>query len=110
MDTLKGIELKPGMVLSDDKNNRAVVIPHKSSGIAFVSYDQCCSWSADLNMVLHGKLKEIRDIPKGSSLTDGELLWKETKYRINDGVELDEEQFQKEIMTYSGRQVRVRVI
>ena len=107
---IKGIELKPGMILSDDRNNRAIVIPHKSSGIAFVSYDQCCSWSADLNMVLYGKLKEIRDVPKGSSLTDGELLWKETKYRINDGVELDEEQFQKEIMTYSGKEVRVRVI
>lgn len=107
---IHGIELKPGMILSDDKGNRAVVIPHKSSGIAFVSYDQCCSWSADLNMVLYGKLKEIRDIPRGSSLTDGELLWKETKYRINDGVELDEEEFQKEIMSYSGREVRVRVI
>lgn len=107
---VKGIELKPGMVLSDDRNNRAVVIPHKSSEIAFVSYDQCCSWSANLNMVLYGKLKEIRDIPKGDSLTDGELLWKETKYRINDSIELDEEQFRKEIMTYSGREVRVRVI
>lgn len=107
---VKGIELKPGMILSDDKGKRVVVIPHKSSGIAFVAYDQCCSWSANLDMVLEGKLREIRDIPRGGSLTDGELLWKETKYRINDGVELDEEQFQKEIMTYSGREVRVRVI
>ena len=31
---VKGIELKPGMILTDDKINRAVVIPHKSSGIA----------------------------------------------------------------------------
>lgn len=107
---LKGIELKPGMILSDARNNRAVVIPHKSSGIAFVSYDQCCSWSADLNTVLYGKIKEIRDIPRGTSLTDGELLWKETKYRINDGVELDEEQFRKEIAAYTGKEVRVRVI
>ena len=107
---LKGIELKPGMILTDEKGNRAVVIPHKSSGIAFVAYDQCCSWSANLDMVLYGNIKEIRDIPRGSSLTDGELLWKETKYRINDGVELDEEEFQKEIMSYSGREVRVRVI
>ena len=107
---IHGIELKPGMILTDDKAKRAVVIPHKSSGIAFVAYDQCCSWSADLNMVLYGNIKEIRDIPRGSSLTDGELLWKETKYRINDGVELDEEEFQKEIMSYSGREVRVRVI
>ena len=107
---VKGIELKPGMVLSDDKGKRAVVIPHKGNGIAFVAYDQCCSWSINLNIVLDGELKEIRDIPKGSSLTDGKLLWKETKYRINDGVELDEEQFQKEIMTHSGREVRVRVI
>ena len=107
---LKGIELKPGMVLSDDKDNRAIVIPHKSSEIAFVAYDQCCSWSADLNMVLYGKLKEIRDIPRGGSLTDGEFLWRETKNRINDGVELDEEQFRKEIMTYSGKEIRVRVI
>ena len=107
---LKGIELKPGMILSDDKGKRAVVIPHKSSGIAFVAYDQCRSWSADLNMILYGKLKEIRDIPRGSSLTDGELLWKETKYSINGGAELDEEQFQKEIMAYSGKEVRVRVI
>ena len=107
---IHGIELKPGMILSDDKDNRAVVIPHKSSGIAFVAYDQCCSWSADLNMVLYGKLKEIRDVPKGDSLIDGELLWKETKYRINGGFELDEEQFRKEIMTYSGREVCVRVI
>ena len=107
---LKGIELKPGMILTDDKGKRVVVIPHKSSGIAFISYDQCCSWSSDLNMILYGKLKEIRDIPKGSSITDGELLWRETKYRINDGVELDEEQFRKEIMAFSGKEVRVRVI
>ena len=105
---IHGIELKPGMILSDDKGNRAVVIPHKSSGIAFVAYDQC--WSADLNMVLYGKLKEIRDIPRGRSLTDGELLGKETKYRINDGDELDEEEFRKEIAAYSGKEVRVRVI
>ena len=107
---LNGIELKPGMILTDDRDKRAVVIPHKSSGIAFVSYDNCCSWSANLDTVLYGNLKEIRDIPRGSSLTDGELLWRETKYRINDGVELDEEQFRKEIMTYSGKEVRVRVI
>ena len=107
---LKGIELKPGMILTDDKDKRVIVIPHKSSGVAFVSYDQCCSWSSNLNSVLTGELKEIRDIPRGGSLTDGELLWRETKYRINDGVELDEEQFRKEIMTYSGREVRVRVI
>ena len=107
---IHGIELKPGMILSDDKNNRAIVIPHKSSGIAFVSYDYCHSWSVNLNNVLRGKLKEIRDIPKGSSLTDGELLWKEVKYRINDGVELDEEQFRREIINYSGREIQVRVI
>ena len=107
---LKGIELKPGMILTDDEGKRVIVIPHKSSGIAFVSYDQCCSWSANLDIVLYGKLKEIRDIPRGSSLTDGELLWRETKYRINDGVELDEEQFRKEIMAFSGKEVRVRVI
>lgn len=107
---IHGVELKPGMILIDDKDKTTIVIPHKSSGIAFVSYDQYCSWSANLNMVLRGKLKEIRDIPRGNSLTDGELLWKETKYRINGGVELDEEQFRKDIMTYSGREVRVRVI
>lgn len=107
---IRGIELEPGMILTDEKDNRVVVIPHKSSGIAFVAYDKCCSWSANLNMVLDGKLKEIRGIPKGSSLTDGELLWKETKYRINDSVELDEEEFQKEIMKYSGKEIRVRVI
>jgi hypothetical protein len=107
---IHGIELKPGMVLTDDRGKNAVVIPHKSSGVAFVSYDQCCSWSANLDMVLYGNIKEIRDIPRGSSLTDGELLWKETKYRINDGVELNEEQFRKEIMTYTGKEVRVRVI
>lgn len=107
---INGIELKPGMILSDDRDNRAVVIPHKSNGIAFVSYNHSNSWSANLNTILYGKLKEIRDIPRGACLTDGELLWRETKYRINDGVELDEEEFQKEIVTYSGREVRVRVI
>lgn len=107
---LKGIELKPGMILTDDKGKRVVVIPHKSSGIAFVSYDQCCSWSANLDMVLYGKLREIRNFPRGGSLTDGELLWRETKYRINDGVELDEEQFRKDIIAYSGKEIRVRVI
>lgn len=107
---IHGIELKPGMILTDDKGKSAVVIPHKSSGVAFVSYDQYCSWSTDLNLVLYGELKEIRDIPRGGCLTDGELLWKETKYRINDGVELDEEEFRKEIAAYSGKEVRVRVI
>lgn len=107
---VQGIELKPGMILSDDKDNRAIVIPHKNNGIAFVSYDHCHSWSVNLNNILRGKLKEIRDIPRGNSLTDGELLWRETKYRINDGVELDEEQFRKEIINYSGREIRVRVI
>ena len=107
---LKGIEIKPGMVLIDDKGNRAVVIPHKNSEIAFVSYNHSSSWSVDLNSILYGKLKEIRDIPRGACLTDGEILWRETKYRINDGVELDEEEFRKEIMAYSGKEVRVRVI
>jgi hypothetical protein len=107
---IHGIELKPGMILTDDKGKSIIVIPHKSSGIAFVSYDQCCSWSANLDMVLDGELKEIRDIPRGGSLTDGELLWKETKYSINGGVELDEKQFRKEIAAYTGKEVRVRVI
>ena len=107
---IHGIKLKPGMILSDDKDNIAIVIPHKNSEIAFVSYDHCHSWSVKLNNVLRGKLKEIRDIPRGGSLTDGELLWKETKYRINDGVELDEEQFRKDIINYSGKEIRVRVI
>jgi hypothetical protein len=107
---IHGIELKPGMILTDDRGKNAVVIPHKSSGVAFVSYDQCCSWSANLDMVLYGNIKEIRDIPRGASLTDGVLLWKETKYRINDGIELDEEEFRKEIMAYTGKEVRVRVI
>ena len=107
---IHGIELKPGMILSDDKDNKAVVIPHESSGIAFVSYNHGHSWSTYLHTVLYGKLKEIRGIPRGSSLVDGELLWKETKYRINGGVELDEEQFRKDIMTYSGKEVCVRVI
>ena len=107
---IHGIELKPGMILIDDRDNKAVVIPHKSSGIAFVSYNHSNSWSAVLSNILYGKLKEIRDIPRGSSLTDGEILWRETKYRINDGVELDEEEFRKEIVAYSGREVRVRVI
>lgn len=107
---IHGVELKPGMILIDDKGNKAVVIPHKNSGIAFVSYNHSNSWSVDLNGVLHWKLKEIRNIPRGACLTDGELLWKDVKYRINDGIELDEEQFQKEIMTYSGKEVRVRVI
>lgn len=104
-----GIELKPGMVLSDNEGKKAIVIPHKSNGIAFVSYDQCCSWSSCLDMIL-GKLKEIRDIPRGSSISDGEILWREIKYRINDGIELNEEQFRKEIVTYSGRNVKVSVI
>lgn len=107
---VKGIELKPGMVLIDDNNNGFVVIPHKRNGIAFVSYNNCCSWSTNLDMVLCGELKEIRDIPRGDNLTDGKLLWRKTKYRINDGVELDEEQFLREIITYSGRNVKVSVI
>lgn len=107
---IHGIELKPGMILTDDKDNRAVVIPHKEQGIIFISYNHCHLWSFHLENVLDGKLKEIRDIPEGHSLADGKLLWRETKYRINGGFELDEEQFRKEIMTYSGREVRVRVI
>lgn len=107
---IHGIEIKPGMVLTDDKGSSVVVIPHKSSGIAFVSYDHCHSWSANLDMVLYGKLREIRNFPRGGSLTDGELLWKEVRYRINDGAELDEEEFRKEIAAYTGKEVRVRVI
>jgi hypothetical protein len=107
---IHGIELKPGMILTDDKGKSIIVIPHKNRGIAFVSYEQCCSWSVNLDMVLDGELKEIRDIPRGGSLTDGELLWKETKYSINGGVELDEKQFRKEIAAYTGKEVRVRVI
>lgn len=107
---IHGIELKPGMILTDDKDNRAVVIPHKEQGIAFISYNSSRLWSFYLDNILDGKLKEIRDIPRGACLTDGELLWKETKYRINGGFELDEEQFRKEIIAYSGKEVRVRVI
>lgn len=106
---LKGIVLKPGMILIDHLKHRAVVIPHKKYGIAFVSYDQPCAWSEHLDSIITGELKEIRDVPEGSSLVGGKLLWKEAKYRINEGVELNEEQFLKEIRTYSGK-IQVEVI
>lgn len=110
MDTLKGIELKPGMILIDHLNHRAVVIPHKKFGVAFVAYDKSCSWSENLNNVIFTReLKEIRDVPEGSSLVDGKLLWKSAKYRINEGCELNEEQFLKEIRTYTGK-IQVEVI
>lgn len=109
MDTLEGIKFKPGMILIDHLKHRAVVIPHKKFGVAFVSYDKSCSWSERLDNIITGELKEIRDAPEGSSLVDGKLLWKSAKYRINGGVELNEEQFLKEIRTYSGR-INVEVI
>ena len=107
--TVKGVELKPGMILIDHLKHRAVVIPHKKYGIAFVSYDQPCSWSENMDNIITGELKEIRDAPEGSSLVDGKLLWKSVKYRINGGIELNEEQFLNEIRTYSGR-VNIEVI
>lgn len=106
---VKGVELKPGMILIDHLKHRAVVIPHKKYGIAFVSYDQACSWSERMDNIITGELKEIRDAPEGSSLVDGKLLWKSVKYRINGGIELNEEQFLNEIRTYSGR-VNIEVI
>lgn len=106
---VKGVELKPGMILIDHLKHRAVVIPHKKHGIAFVSYDQACSWSERMDNIITGELREIRDAPEGNSLVDGKLLWKSAKYRINGGTELNEEQFLKEIRTYSGR-VNVEVI
>lgn len=106
---VKGIEIKPGMILIDHLKHRAVIIPHKKFGVAFVSYDQSCSWSENLDNIITGELREIRDAPEGSSLVDGKLLWKSAKYRINGGCELNEEQFLKEIRTYSGR-VNVEVI
>lgn len=106
---VKGIELKPGMILTDDRNRKVIVIPHKKYGVAFVSYEQAGSWSENLDIILTGKLKEIRDIPEGSSLVDGKLLWKSANYRINEGIMLNEEQFLKEIRTYSG-EVRVKII
>lgn len=106
---VKGVELKPGMILIDHLKHRAVVIPHKKFGVAFVSYDQACSWSERMDNIITGELREIRDAPEGSSLVDGKLLWKSAKYRINGSTELNEEQFLKEIRTYSGR-VNVEVI
>lgn len=106
---LKGIELKPGMVIISASSDKAVVIPHKQCGIAFVSYSHSKLWSPCLENVLSGDIKEIRDIPSGRSLVDGNLLWREAKYRINGGVELNEEQFLKEIRTYSGK-TQVEVI
>lgn len=100
--TVHGIELKPGMILSDDKNNRAIVIPHKKYGVAFVSYSQSGSWSERLDTILTGELKEIRDIPEGSSLVDGKLLWKASKYRINGSPIMDEQEFLDAIRTFKG--------
>ena len=107
--TVHGIELKPGMILSDDKNNRAIVIPHKKYGVAFVSYERSGSWSEILNNILTGKLKEIRDIPEGSSLVDGKLLWRDSKYRINGSIVMDEQEFLNTIRTFKGN-ILVEVI
>lgn len=79
-----GIWLEPGMVLSDINNEHAIVIPHKDYGIAFVSYSYNNSWATCLDNILKGELKEIRDIPRGNSITDGELLWKKLEFKVND--------------------------
>lgn len=79
-----GIWLEPGMVLSDSNNEHAIVIPHKDHGIAFVSYSHNKSWSICLDNILKGELKEIRDIPRGFAIIDGELLWKKLEFKVTD--------------------------
>lgn len=79
-----GIWLEPGMVLSDINNEHVIVIPHKEHGIAFVSYSSNNEWSICLDNTLKGELKEIRDIPRGNSIIDGELLWKKLEFKVTD--------------------------
>lgn len=82
---IHGIWLEPGMVLSDN-TKYVIVIPHKEQGIAFMSYNYNSLWSFYLDNILDGKLKEIRDIPRGSSITDGELLWKKLEFKVTDYI------------------------
>lgn len=80
---LHGIELKPGMVLQNDNNDVAVVIPHQTCGIAFVSHNLAHSWSTRLNTVV-SNVSIIRECPCGDGLTDGKILWRNMKFEVKD--------------------------
>lgn len=91
---LNGIELKPGMVLQNDNNDVAIVIPHQTCGIAFVSYNNSNSWSTRLESVI-SKVSIIRDFPCEYGITDGKILWRNMKFEVKDshGVHtMDKEQ------------------
>ena len=91
---LHGIELKPGMVLQNGNNDVAVVIPHETCGIAFVSYNNSCNWSTRLDSVIKN-VTFIREHPCEDGLTDGKVLWRDMVFEVKDcrGIhKMDKEQ------------------
>lgn len=97
---LNGILLEPGMSIEDNSGKIAIVIPHKTSYIAFVSYSDKSCWSLNLKSVLRGDIKTICDIPSDFSI-DGDVLWEAKEVILNNQPSSKEEIIEK-IRNYSG--------
>lgn len=79
MVKIHDIKIKPGMVITTTNNYFWVVFPTEK-GLAVISYETN-SWYLIDNFINHYKEKiiSIRDLSKGTRLSEGNILWKKPK-------------------------------
>lgn len=79
MVKIHGIEIKPGMVITTTNNYFWVVFPTEK-GLAMISYNTN-SWYRIDNFINNYKesIISIRNLSKGGSLSEGNILWKKSE-------------------------------
>lgn len=79
MVKINGIEIKPGMIITTTNNYFWVAFPTEK-GLAVISYETN-SWYLIDNFINNYKEKiiSIRDLSKGRSLSEGDILWEKPK-------------------------------
>nr|DAR02419.1 MAG TPA: hypothetical protein [Crassvirales sp.] len=79
MVKIHDIEIKPGMVITTTNNSFWIAFPTEK-GLAVINYG-AYTWDLIDNFINHYKEKiiSIRDLSKGKSLSEGNILWKKSE-------------------------------
>lgn len=70
---LKGIEIKPGMVIITADGSKYVVAPVEIVGLRFAFFDIDGGWTTEIE---EGAIVEIKSSPRGKTIDSGITLWK----------------------------------
>lgn len=80
---INGIEIKPGMVIVEENNNRWIVFPIQNN-LAVVCFDKKYTWDTITNFKNSHKISKIVSASKGVAICDGDVLWnKDDKIKVS---------------------------